>query len=124
MSKTTRYLLPTGWKGTGGLGKLAETIDRICSMINGINVVQGGDVFVDKDRIEFRVRGGGGGAFNGQAYTPAGAFYEDLTDAEKPWLKYDLSTGAITEEVGPPSDPWPANESWRKKGDFKGAIYF
>jgi len=58
MSKTTRYLLPTGWKGTGGLGKLAETLDRICSMINGINVIQGGDVFVDKDRIEFRVKGG------------------------------------------------------------------
>jgi hypothetical protein len=68
--------------------------------------------------------GGGGGSFNGMAYTPAGRLYEDLTDTTKLYVKYDLSTGIITEEVGPPAEPWGVNETWRKKSDFSGSIYF
>jgi len=67
---------------------------------------------------------GGGGAFNGMAYTPAGRLYDDLNESEKPWVKYDLSTGIITEEVGPPASPWGVNETWRKKSDASGSIYF
>lgn len=62
--------------------------------------------------------------FNGTAYTPGGVIHTGLTDTSKPWLKYDLSTGEITEQVGPPSEPWGANEVWRKKSDFSGAVYF
>jgi hypothetical protein len=68
--------------------------------------------------------GGGGGRFNGMAYTPAGRLYDDLNESEKPWVKYDLSTGVITEEVGPPASPWGVNETWRKKSDASGSIYF
>ena len=102
----------------------ASWVQKVENFISSFKVLSGGQFIWDGRTAALQIYAGGGGAFNGQAYTPAGAFYEDLTDAEKPWLKYDLSTGAITEEVGPPSDPWPANESWRKKGDFKGAIYF
>lgn len=63
-------------------------------------------------------------SFPGIAYTPAGVLTSGLNDSSKPWVKYDLSTGAITEEIGPPSEPWGANEIWRKKSDFSGAIYF
>jgi hypothetical protein len=70
-------------------------------------------------------KGGGGSAvFNGKAYTPEGIVYDGLTDAAKPWIKYDLSTGQITEEVGPPAEPWGSNETWRYKADVAGAIYF
>jgi hypothetical protein len=62
--------------------------------------------------------------FTGEAYTPAGVLYDNLTDTSLPWVKYDLSAGVITQEAGPPSEPWGANESWRKKSDFAGAIYF
>ena len=68
--------------------------------------------------------GGGGGTFNGEAYTPSGLVVEGLDDNTKPWVRYNLATNAITEETGPPASPWGSNESWRKKSDFAGAIYF
>jgi len=67
---------------------------------------------------------GTGGTYTGNAYTPAGILVTGLTDTSKPWVKHNLSTGAITEETGPPSTPWGASETWRKKSDFAGAIYF
>ena len=125
MTKTARYLLPVGWRGKNGFEKLAETIERICRMINGLNFVEGGDVFVDKDKIELRARVGAANlAFNGIAYTPTGVVWDQLTNTNNPWLKYDLSTGIITEQIGPPSEPWGSNEVWRKKADFTGSIYF
>lgn len=53
--KTVRHRLPTGWKGDNGLEQIAETLDAICRMINGIDVVQRGSVFIDKDHIHFRI---------------------------------------------------------------------
>lgn len=53
--KTALHILPTGWKGSNGMEQLAVTVDHICRMINGIDVVDGGSVFVSKDQILFRI---------------------------------------------------------------------
>jgi hypothetical protein len=83
---------------------------------------------VDADNAVIYIpQGGGGGGiavFNGRAFDPAGNLTDGLTDASKPWVLYRLDTGAITEQEGPPASPWGANETWRKKSDVAGAIYF
>jgi len=66
---------------------------------------------------------GGGSAFNGTAYKPNGVLVEDLTDALKPWLRFDRSSNEITEQEGPPPEPWAAHHAWRKKNDIAGAWY-
>ena len=65
-----------------------------------------------------------GGIYSGTSYTPYGDQYINLTAVAKPWLKYDMSTNIISEEIGPPSEPWGGNEKWRLKADFSGAVYF
>ena len=79
---------------------------------------------IDLRRVKPGKGGGSVPTFNGKAYDPAGNITENLTDASKPWVKYDIATGIITQEIGPPASPWGANETWRKKSDFTGSIYF
>jgi hypothetical protein len=87
--------------------------------------VTNGRLFISGNRITIECGGGGSvPTFNGKAYDPAGNITENLTDASKPWVKYDIATGIITQEIGPPASPWGANETWRKKSDFTGSIYF
>lgn len=84
-------------------------------------VVRNGRLIVSGDKWVIEC---GGGSFSGRAYTPGGILTEGLTTSTKPWVKYSLSTGIITEEVGPPAEPWGNDESWRKKSDLSGAAYF
>ena len=97
---------------------------KVENFISTFRVLSGGQFIFDGRNAVLQCFGSGGGSFNGTAYTPAGRLYEDLTDATKLYVKYDLSTGIITEEVGPPAEPWGASETWRKKSDFSGSIYF
>ena len=108
---------PSIWEGILRMARAWETLD-----------VQNGHIDWSFGRPTIVVYsaggGGGGGAFNGVAYRPDGTFEEKLDDPEQPWVRYKLSTNEITEEVGPPASPWGVDETWRKKSDFAGAIYF
>jgi len=97
---------------------------KVENFISTFRVLSGGQFIFDGRNAVLQCFGSAGGSFNGKAYTPAGRLYEDLTDTTKLYVKYDLSTGIITEEVGPPAEPWGVNETWRKKSDFSGSIYF
>ena len=101
----------------------AATLQYINDVLKYLDI-KNGQLIVAGNRWTIECGAGANGAFNGKAYTPAGVLYDGLTTATKLWVKYDLSTGIITEEVGPPAEPWGANESWRKKSDFAGSIYF
>jgi hypothetical protein len=87
--------------------------------------VRNGRLIIDGNRITIECGGtSGSGTYNGIAYAPDGTKTTGLTDTTKPWVKYRMDTGAITQEIGPPASPWGANEIWRLKADFGGAIYF
>lgn len=62
--------------------------------------------------------------FNGRAYFPNGQFVDNLDDASKPYIKFDMQEFTITEEAGPPPTPWEYNAQWRRKIDVHGAAYF
>lgn len=102
----------------------AAWCQKIENFVSSFRVVAGGQFEFDGSNAVLQCYGGGSRAFNGTAYTPAGILYEELIDPEKFWLKYDLSSGIITEEIGPPANPWGANETWRKKSDISGSAYF
>lgn len=111
------------WRARGAAAKIARAINELNEFANnfrgdGINIMPNelGGLDLSFDRVLLN--------FSGDAYDPAGNKTTGLTDATKPWVKYDLSSGQITEETGPPSEPWGANETWRKKSDFTGSIYF
>lgn len=100
------------------------------NFLNTFRVTTWNRVYTEIDRSDpdgswvIRIPRGGQRRFNGEAYAPDGRLYENLNDESKPWLKYNLSSGEITEETGPPARPWGSNESWRKKIDIAGAAYF
>jgi hypothetical protein len=100
----------------------ARWAQKVENFITSFRVLSGGHFVFDGRNAVLQVFTSS--SFTGQAYTPAGVLYDNLTDTSLPWVKYDLSAGVITQEAGPPSEPWGANESWRKKSDFAGAIYF
>ena len=104
-----------------GEGLSVPWAQKVENFVESFQVVGGGWFSFDGKKAIMQVYKGG---FSGEAYTPAGAITTGLTDATKPWVKYELSTGVITEETGPPAEPWGASETWRKKSDFTGAIYF
>ncbi|MDB4403270.1 hypothetical protein N9204_00380 [bacterium] len=62
--------------------------------------------------------------FSGIALDPAGNRTTGLTDATKPWLRYDKAGPTITEQTGPPAEPWGNQYAWRRKVDFAGFAYF
>lgn len=63
------------------------------------------------------------GAFSGKAYAVNGAPTTGLaSDASKPWVKYVRNTMVFSEQTGPPSNPWPANEIWYEKANTYGNI--
>lgn len=62
--------------------------------------------------------------FSGNAYDPNTHLTSELDDSTKAWVRMKYDTYEITEEIGPPSDPSPANEVWRKKDGTFGDMYF
>ena len=61
--------------------------------------------------------------FSGTAYV-AGTKTTGLNnDDSKPWVKCVLSTGVASEQVGPPSDPFPEDEEWFEKANTYGDIH-
>ena len=69
------------------------------------------------------LRAGGSAVFSGTAYAPNGHPTTELNeDSSKPWVKFSKQTFAFTEEIGPPSDPFPADEYWFRKAGVSGDI--
>ena len=61
--------------------------------------------------------------FSGVAYV-AGNQTKGLTaDPSKPYVKCVFSTGAATEETGPPAIPFPDDEEWYEKNQTSGDIH-
>lgn len=118
----------TDYTGKGKYRQIADALNHIGEVLNNLVGEDGVEIYAAGNQIRVRAAAGkggrGGGAFNGTAYRPDGRIVTGLTSASKPWLKMNLSNNVITEEVGPPSQPWGADETWRKKSDFSGAIYF
>lgn len=67
--------------------------------------------------------GSGGAGFNGICYDRAGNKTVLGNNPSKLWIRYNQSSGVFSEEVGPPSEPWGADELWRKKEDIQGSLY-
>ena len=64
-----------------------------------------------------------GADFSGKAYAANGTPTTGLAaTGNKPWVKYVINTATFSEETGPPSDPWPANEVWWEKANTYGDI--
>jgi len=63
------------------------------------------------------------GRFTGVVYM-SGMKFEDLNlDATKPWVKVDLANSTVTEDAGPPSNPFPPAEEWYEKSKHIGDIH-
>lgn len=117
------------WDATPMLKPITDELSKIGQALNSMKVVQGGKVRFEGKTFRFYLTGGDGvgGAgrgFNGVAYDRAGNSTSGLnSDGTKSWVKYDLSTGIFSEEVGPPSEPWGNNEIFRHKSDIHGSLY-
>ena len=66
--------------------------------------------------------------FSGTAYIKGVKFTGLSNTPAKPWLHIVFDPTAtpgvtVTEDAGPPPDPWGANDSWRAKADIMGALY-
>ena len=44
------------------------------------------------------------------------------SDTSKPWVKIDLDTNAVSQDLGPPPNPRPSNELWFRKAGTAGDI--
>ncbi len=62
--------------------------------------------------------------FTGRVYLN-GVVYDNLNeDYLKPWIKVVIDgSAAPTEEIGPPSNPFPPNEEWYEKISTYGDIH-
>ena len=120
-------LLRTDYTGRGRWKTIANALNAIGQAINSLTGETGIEVY--ESAGEIRISGSSSrvtasGTFNGQAYKPSGDLVEYMTNTNKPWVMYDIAIDSITEQIGPPPQPFPANQKWRKKADFTGAIYF
>jgi hypothetical protein len=62
-------------------------------------------------------------AFSGTAYVAGHKITGLTSDSAKLWVKVDVEAGTATEQAGPPSDPFPANEEWFEKSKTAGDIH-
>ena len=69
------------------------------------------------------LNGGGSGRFSGTAYVMGARTTGLNSDSSKPWVRIDLSTGAATEQTGPPSFPFGDNYEWYEKSKTPGDIH-
>ena len=54
----------------------------------------------------------------------SGNKYDGLnSDATLPWIKVSIAAGTVSEEAGPPSNPFPQNEEWYEKANISGDIH-
>jgi hypothetical protein len=60
------------------------------------------------------------GGFSGNVWVGALRKTGYRTDPTKPWVKVILSTGAVSEELGPPSNPVADGEVWFEKSNTWG----
>jgi len=99
--------------------KLNRNFDRIEAALSeyGVSMTTMGP---HKRRVLTRA---GSGVFSGTAYAPNGHPTTGLSsDSTKQWVKFKKGTFAFTQEVGPPSDPCPADEYWFRKSGVAGDI--
>jgi len=62
-------------------------------------------------------------SFSGTAYLSGRKFTGLNSDGTKPWVKVDVAAGTVTEDAGPPSNPYPPSEEWYEKGNTVGDIH-
>ncbi len=115
--------LPESYIGGGSLfAGITGPLAQIGRMLNNLRIFGDGRVDVTKDHVWLYVDGGAI-AFSGTAYV-AGVKTTGLTaDATKPWVKCDLAAATASEQAGPPSNPFPANEEWFLKSETAGDIH-
>ena len=111
-------------------GFRSGVINAIIDALDSLRPIASGTVWHEwrSDGVVTHSKGGTGAAsaaatFSGVAYV-AGTRTTGLTaTATKPWIKCNRSTGAATEEAGPPSFPFPDNEEWFEKSRTYGDIH-
>ena len=108
--------------GRGVFKPIAEFMTKAGTLLDNIKVYGAGHVTTDGRSINIYVDPGSAD-FSGTAYAPNGTPTTGLTsDSSKAWVKYVRNTMAFSEQTGPPSDPWPANEVWFEKANTSGNI--
>ncbi len=80
------------------------------------------DAFEDPD-IDHPYFDSEGGVFSGVVYLSGLRFTGLDSDSTKPWVKVDVANSAVTEQDGPPSNPFPPGEEWYEKGKTVGDIH-
>lgn len=61
--------------------------------------------------------------FSGRVYL-AGRLFDGMnSDGTKPWVKVDVAFGNVSQEEGPPPNPFPTNEEWYEKVNTFGDIH-
>ena len=70
-------------------------------------------------------QGGGAKPFSGTVYFKRTMFTDKNLSTNKPYVKADENgaTITVTEELGPPSNPWQSGEYWREKAYVSGHLY-
>lgn len=64
-------------------------------------------------------------AFTGKAYFQGELVETGLNSYyDRPWVKLDTATKTWSQEQDAPTNPWPSNTHWWKKGDTYGDIHY
>jgi len=61
--------------------------------------------------------------FSGVAYVSGVKTTGLNSDGAKPYVKVDIGTNTVTEDAGPPPDPFPAHQEWYEKAYTFGDIH-
>ena len=61
--------------------------------------------------------------FSGTAYVSGVKTTGLNSDGTKIWVKVDGATGTVTEDAGPPPDPFPSHQEWYEKSKTFGDIH-
>ncbi len=64
-----------------------------------------------------------GTRITGNVYLSGLKFTGKNSDATKPWIKVDVANSTVTEQTGPPSNPFPPGEEWYEKNKHVGDIH-
>ena len=97
-------------------------LEKTGRMLNNISI-EGAESSVSTRGIRIQVTPGN--RFSGTAYV-SGTKYTGLkSDSDKPYVKIDLTANpvTVTEETGPPADPFPDGEEWYPKATTSGDIH-
>lgn len=98
----------------------ASWVQKVENFISSFRVLSGGQFVFDGRNAVLQCFSGG---FSGVVYL-GGKKFEGLKEyPEKPYIKIDLIGNTVTEEQGPPSDPFPPGEEWYEKSKTPGDIH-